>query len=39
MKTLGMVREKTRLIHPGEVGKPAVRANAIKELGKNNWQF
>jgi len=29
-----MVREETTLIHPGRIGKLAVRANAIKELAK-----
>jgi hypothetical protein len=34
-----MVREKRNLIHPRELGKAAVRANAIKEIAKKGWQF
>jgi hypothetical protein len=37
MKTLGMVREETKLIHPGGLGKAAVAATAIKEIAKKDW--
>jgi hypothetical protein len=34
-----MVREKTKLIYPGGLGKAALRTNVIKELAKKGWQF
>jgi hypothetical protein len=34
-----MVREKLNLIHPGGLGKAALRPSGIKELAKKGWQF